>query len=366
MKKRLPRFSVVIPVKPEGKIVAAIAALKKVDYPNNLLEIIIARGYSPSRQRNTAVKQAKGEIIYFLDSDSEINSKAFKRVAAAFSGKKIGSRAPVHDFSILPRFFCVWIDQKFFSGTKQTAREIPKIAAVGGPNIWTRKESFWSSAAGIVFESFFAYYTMVSRFRPTGDFRLCHERELVLCNLAIKRRIFNRIGGLKEELYPNEENELLNRLVKFGYKLIYHPGIYVVRPRRESFWAIEKMFLNYGRGRMEHIRISSINQSWLYLLPLLLLFYLICLILYHNWRLGFFPLAIYLLAGFGSALGFAARRKKIYLAVFLPFFFLICHLSYSLGLVIGLFTDLKKRKKIRGNQVELRWVKSFTRWQNGG
>jgi succinoglycan biosynthesis protein ExoA len=38
--------------------------------PDGPIEILVARGTQPSVQRNLAVRQARAELIYFLDDDS--------------------------------------------------------------------------------------------------------------------------------------------------------------------------------------------------------------------------------------------------------------------------------------------------------
>ncbi|MFC1727334.1 glycosyltransferase [Patescibacteria group bacterium] len=358
--RKLPRISVIIPVKPDGKTEAVIRSLKAVDYPSKLIEVVVARGLQPSRQRNRAAGEARGSILYFLDNDSEVSRPAFKRVVAAFKGEKIGSTAPVRHFSLLPLFACQWLEDKFFSGRQSAG----KTVAVGGPSIWERKESFWSSISGIIFESFFAYFVMTSRFRPNGSFRYTSEKELVLCNLAVEKRAFLKIKGFKEELYPNEENEFLNRLSQKGFSLVYHPGVFVHRPRRESLIKILKMFFDYGRGRMEHVRVRGLKDSWLFLVPLIFSIYLLSLLFFQAWVL-LWPLIIYFGLGFGSALGFALRRKKSYLALILPWFFLLVHLTYAFGLFWGLATDLDQtRKKKRARPIKVLKVKKFNQaWE---
>ncbi|HUS60010.1 MAG TPA: hypothetical protein VMX76_01360 [Nevskiaceae bacterium] len=349
---KLPKVSVIIPVKAGREIKTAIAALRQVDYPLELIEVFISRGVNPSRQRNKAAKKAKGEILYFLDNDSEIEKRAFKRAMAIFLGRMGPVKIPqTRGFSLFPGWLSNLIVERFFSGTIYKGN----IGAAGGPNVWWREEPFWASMAGIVLESFFVHFQMAARYRPIGLIHRATEKELILCNLAVRRDIFKKVGGFNESLYPNEENELLNRMEQLGYQLIYHPGVLVFRPRRQSFKALLNAFFHYGRGRMEQIRVEGVWQSLALLSPLVLLFYLLGLVFYHPW-FAFLPLILYLGMGFGSALGFAARKKKPYLAIFLPSLFLIAHLSYALGLLYGLTTDLK-RLKGRGKRAKIKVVK---------
>src|SRR6478672_8676601 len=65
-----PTVTIIIPTRPEQAEIKAVIAAKQLDYPADKLEILVARGRQPSVQRNTALRQATGELIYFLDDDS--------------------------------------------------------------------------------------------------------------------------------------------------------------------------------------------------------------------------------------------------------------------------------------------------------
>lgn len=349
---KLTRISVIIPVRPDGEMARAIGALKKVDYPPEHIEVFVSYGLSPSGQRNQAAEKARGEILYFLDDDAEIEKKTFRRVMKAFSGNTTPVSIPqARGFSLLPSWLSNLIIERFFSGIIYKG----EIGAVGGPNVWWKDEPFWASMAGIVLESFFAHSLMAARYRPIGPIHRATEKELILCNLAVRRDVFKKVGGFNEALYPNEENELLNRIEKAGYQLIYHPGALVSRARRESFTKILSAFFHYGQGRMEQMRVEGVSRSLPLLAPLALLIYLIGLFVYHPW-FAFLPLILYFSMGFGSALGFATRRKKPYLANFLPPLFLIAHLSYAFGLLYGLMTDLGRAKR-RGTRANIKVAK---------
>lgn len=107
-------------------------------------------------------------------------------------GKEIGKSYNAKIFSLFPKSLSQIIEKIFFASEKSNGI----IAAVGGPNIWVGKELFWTSVCSIFFESFFAHFKMSSRYRSIGKFRRTNEKELILCNLAVKREIFFEVGGV--------------------------------------------------------------------------------------------------------------------------------------------------------------------------
>src|SRR5258708_6427737 len=90
---KTPLISVIIPVEPEGSAGACIKALKALDWPR--LEILVARGRQPSRQRNLAARVAKGEWLLFLDSDSRPRPDLARRLhASALAFRAAGAGGP--------------------------------------------------------------------------------------------------------------------------------------------------------------------------------------------------------------------------------------------------------------------------------
>ncbi len=75
----------IIAARPDQTEIKASDASCLLDYPREKLEIIIARGKHPSVQRNTALRAAKGDIIYFLDDDSVPLAGNLRHAFAHFS-----------------------------------------------------------------------------------------------------------------------------------------------------------------------------------------------------------------------------------------------------------------------------------------
>ena len=72
----LPTVTFIIPVPPGAPPPPALAAIERLSYPRDRIEIIVAEGTNPSAQRNQAIAAAHGDILYFLDDDSELDSLA--------------------------------------------------------------------------------------------------------------------------------------------------------------------------------------------------------------------------------------------------------------------------------------------------
>ena len=64
-------FSIIVPVWPGDERPFGLDYVDKLDWPSDRLEVILARGYGPCRQRNAAAKVAKGSVLVFFDDDPQ-------------------------------------------------------------------------------------------------------------------------------------------------------------------------------------------------------------------------------------------------------------------------------------------------------
>jgi GT2 family glycosyltransferase len=300
------KVSVVIPVEPGGSVLAALKALKALPKAEKALicEVLVAEGRNPSRQRNLAVAQAKGEFIHFLDSDSRLESGA------------------------LPALM-------------RTANAL-KAVAVGGPNLALQDEPFWGRVFQAVQASWLGSMSSRARYTPVGESRLSGEKELILCNLLFDRQVFSKTAGFREDLYPNEENELFNRLQAQGLGLAYEPGAIVRRPRRPGPTAFAQQAFRYGRGRMQQMRANFFLSDLVNLLPLLLIPY---------WAMFFwFPrnMAIITAILFIQVAFIGGPSKggwRTWVSQLYPFMLALRHHAYAVGLLVGLFQRPPQRSK---------------------
>lgn len=298
-----PTISVILPRRSQDSAEQAIQAILQSDYPQAQLEILEVIGENPSRQRNRAAEEATGDLLYFLDNDSIVTPGLFSRIVNYY-------------------------------------RENETLAGVGGPNLTPETDSLLQKSFGYALASPFAHFKMAARYKSTGKVRETDEKELILCNLSVRRDIFLQEHGLNESLYPNEENEFINRLIRKGYRFLYDPEAVVYRSRRTRIRDFLIQFLRYGRGRAEQMQVEGFSwKSLLFLAPLALLGYLagclgLSLFISLPWWI-FLPILAYgvfaLFAMFQSAL----QAKELWPALLLPLWSLAMHLAYGAGLVAG-------------------------------
>ena len=316
-----PSISVIIPRRTTDSAEDAIQAILNSDYPQHLLEIIEVIGESPSNQRNMGAAAAHGEILYFLDNDSMVTPTLFSRVVKYYAGAQNSLDTP---------------------GVQSSLCDFPneKLAGIGGPNLTAPADGFLQQTFGHALASPFAHFKMCARYKPIGNLRYAGEKELILCNLSLRKKTFLQEQGFDESMYPNEENEFINRLVNKGYQFLYDPDAYVYRSRRHRFWGFIRQLFHYGSGRADQILVEGLSrQALLFFLPLGLLCYLLFLLfLLAGGALSWWmllPLAFYSVLAILSALQFAIQERSPALVVILPIWYLLMHLSYGTGLLSG-------------------------------
>lgn len=314
------KVSIIIPVKPGGAV-SALTGLRGVDYPSDALEIIVAEGCCPSRQRNMAAAAAAGEILYFLDDDS--------RVAPGFVARAVGHYAE------------------------------PNVAAVGGPSLTPIADTPLQHAFGMAFASVIGGGGMRNRYRQTGSVRTTCDRELILCNLSFRRDVFLQQGGFDERLYPNEENELMDRIRKGWGLLIHDPELAVHRSQRTTLKAFCRQLFGYGRGRGEQTVFSGVVKPITFI-PSLFLLYLFLLPFLHK-PVYYLPFLCYLIMTVSFALYQALRSGRPRAAALLLAVIPLFHICYGLGMLCGLASPKSRKCAAASSSVTIRKVKEFGR-----
>jgi glycosyltransferase involved in cell wall biosynthesis len=303
-----PSVTIIVPTRPGQAEVPAVTASRRLDYPADKMEIIVARGKQPSAQRNAALRAAHGDLIYFLDDDSVPQADNLARAVRRFAD--------------------------------------PKVQMVGGPNLCPEDAPALEQVFAKVLASWVAFGPSRARYARVGAIRDSSEKELILCNLLARRKVMLELGGFNEALYPNEENALMDELQKQGGRLVYHPDLVVHRRPRPSLKSFAKMLMTYGRGRAEQFRVHPTFGSAPNFVPPLFCVYLVItgglLLSGRVWgKFALIPLLAYALAVLAQVAVLATGGKVLHSLAALPLI-VLTHILYGLGFWRGLFTSLRQ------------------------
>jgi len=309
-------ISIIVPVKPGFKA-AAISVIRELPFEIEYYEVFLSEGCAPSRQRNLAAREASGDILYFLDDDSIINSNNLTLCSSVM--------------------------------------EDAAVSVAGGPSITPTTDTWLQKLFGCALASPFGSGPVRNRYQVSGMPRETSDNELILCNLAVRRSVFLELGGFDERLYPNEVNELLVRIRQAGHKLIHIPDMYVYRSQRQSLTAFIRQMFAYGRVRAQQTLLTG-KFSFISFIPMLFLLYLAFPLILVSHVIILIPLYAYLLLTLFFSVIECIRSGTI-ATMLLVLIYPLMHLVNGAGLLIGLVGG---KPSLKGDQgVVIRRIKKL-------
>jgi glycosyltransferase involved in cell wall biosynthesis len=240
-----PKVSVIIPVKNGAAYIKGLLdSLMEVEYEKDKLEVIVVDGNSTDNTReivsqypvkllpeerpglnaarNTGIKHSSGEILAFTDADCVVPKNWIKNIVEVLKN--------------------------------------PEVGCVGG-NVLRYYDNFLSRYAD---ESIIPVMRVFKK-REILNYVKPPERFPAGCNMAIRRETLEKAGFFDESIrYGYDEDELVERICKAGYKMVLDPEVLVKHKHRPKLMELLKQHFNYGKGAglMLRMGVKSIFSKW--------------------------------------------------------------------------------------------------------
>lgn len=291
------KISILIICRELSKCSEVFKNLERLDFPSEDFEILVGEGDNPSEQRNRLAEKAQGEWLLFLDDDS------------------------IPDKEILRQYLSL-------------IKLHPKTVIAGGPSLLIKDKDLLSRLSLCFFTSSFGIGPFKNRYISSGNPRRTSEKELILCNMLIKKAFFQCTGGFNKELYPNEENEFIKKNGKA--EIYYQPKAIVYRRPRKNFSQFLTQVYGYGEGRSKHLHLQRSKEDFLFLLPAIFLLYLIYLFRMAGTvgEMAFAPLILHM--SLTVSLNYNEKiLNRFEHFLLMPVFNIFAHAAYGAGILIG-------------------------------
>jgi len=322
-----PLVSVLMPVRNEAAFIArSMGSVASQDYPHQRIEVLIADGCSTDATRavveslrqtypdvsltvldnpekivatalNTALRQAKGEVIVRVDGHCQIAVDYLSRCVEHLS----------HDDG---------------------------VEAVGGP-VETIGESYVARVIALAMSSWFGV--------GGSAFRLANSSTQFTDTVAFPaytRRLIDRAGPFDEELVRNQDDEYNYRLRKLGVKILLAADVRSCYYSRATLPGLCSQYFQYGywkvRVMQKHPRQMRLRQFAppLFVAALLSVAVLLPIISAARY-LAIAMAGAYALTSIVAAI-LSVKKQQWRLLPLLPIAFVILHVAYGLGFLIGL------------------------------
>ncbi|MGB0805856.1 MAG: glycosyltransferase family 2 protein [Salibacteraceae bacterium] len=333
------KVSIIIPARnEEAFIIKTLESIMAQDYPNHLLEVIIADGESNDRTcelikgyiknhsnvvlinnpervvpyaLNYAIEKSTGDVIVRLDAHSKYPVNYVSRLVEELIRLKADNVGGV------------WVTTPVNNGLIANAIALATSHPLGIGNASYRLENKKVKEVDTV---------------PFG----CFTRE-----------VFDRIGVFDTDLIRNQDDEFNGRIIKNGGKIYLIPDVEIEYYARGSIFKMTKMFYQYGLFKpLVNLKLGSPATARQFIPPLFVIFLLLGSILFVvPWYLNyvwFALLAVYLIVTILVSVSISLRKGRFGLVWILPFVFPLIHISYGIGYLEGLLLVNVLNKKPGG------------------
>jgi cellulose synthase/poly-beta-1,6-N-acetylglucosamine synthase-like glycosyltransferase len=241
---------------PESEIILVLDDIIPIKTCFDNLTVLYGETGMISKKRNAGVRVAKSEFVAFIDSD-------------AF---------PHTD----------WLNSAV-----ETLLKDKTIGMVGGPNISPHTQKQERNLVGMAAKSWLVAGKWNFYKSEKSSARYCDN--LPSCNLVLRKKLFEKLNGMNEEMEVGEDTDFCARMIASGSLVYFNPAAIVYHyDRKISDYMRQRMVR--GAGVFMHIFGNSAQKRNLYtyllLQPLFTLLFWFSFSLGILWQPWFYVLAI--------------------------------------------------------------------------
>lgn len=258
----------------------------------------------PGAKRNIGVKNSRGELCAFIDSDAYPRSDWLTRAMKYLEDSQVGG--------------------------------------VGGPGLTPEEDGLMQKASGYVLSSFMVG-NLSSRYRTKQGFE---SDDIHSCNFVARKSMVEEAGGWNEKYWPGEDTLMCLAMKRLGGKLIEAPDVVVYHHRRPLFRFHLEQVSRFGEHRglfAKKFPENSLKPT--YIAPSMLVLSLIAgLVLSFLFSffvyVTVFGVAVYLALSLVAA---ALQVRKVKLILLVWSGTIVTHITYGIFFLSGLIKrDLKR------------------------
>ncbi len=333
--KGIPKVSVVIPVRNEEKFISKVLdSILNNDYPKEKLEILVIDGMSEDKTREIVKSYSeKYSFIKLLDNPNKYTPHALNIGIDNMSG----------DIMMIAGAHTTY-SKNYIS---ECVKAIQSGYDVAGGVMVTLPRSNTPKAIAIARVLSHPFGTG-AKYR-TREVKKVEEVDTVAYALY-KKEIFDKVGRFNKNLIRNQDIEMNLRIRRNGGKIALIPTARSYYYARDTFKSLWKNNFENGYWVIKSARYAKIPFSIRHIVPMIFVLFLVFGTLLSMFssvvRLIFsFTLALYFLIILVSSaeIGIKEKSFRVFLYSFLAF--VVLHVAYGVGSVVGLLNSLNLTKK---------------------
>jgi len=243
-KRDLPKFSVVIPVKNGEKLIKkCLESLKRLNYPQKKIEIIIADGFSTDKTRTIARKFR----VKVVDNPK----------TTVVAGRNVGFLASKGDLIAFTDVDCTFHKDWLINAVKYFTD--PKVGGISGPNLVPSFERPFGKAVSLIFDMAYAF----NAGSPTKQYKRIIKSRSHGSNAIFRREVLEKIFPIDETLVEGEDVLMTQKVEDLGYQLLYVPDVIVYHFRRTTpkSWLNQMMRYAQAKVLLQRRRVRGVTLT---------------------------------------------------------------------------------------------------------